>query len=94
MEDHRLRTFFTVVKNKSFSKAARELYMTQPAVSFHIKQLEKHFNTTLFIRGHHKIKLTRDGALLLKHTINILDAYEALDRDFNNGSRNSIRIKM
>ena len=84
MFDQRLRIFFSVAKHKSFSKAALELCLTQPAVSFQIKQLESHLNTVLFIRAHHDVKLTKAGELLLHHALIILESYAALDRDFKN----------
>ena len=50
-----------VAKQLSFTKAAEVLFMTQPAVTFQIKQLEEHFNTRLFDRGHGRIALTPAG---------------------------------
>lgn len=47
---HRLHIFLMVAKHKSFSKAARELYLTQPTISQHIGTLEHHLNTVLFDR--------------------------------------------
>ena len=69
MADRRLQVFHAVAKQMSFTKAAEMLFMTQPAVTFQIKQLEEHFNTRLFDRGHGKISLTagrRCGARLCR----------------------------
>ena len=55
MADRRLQVFHAVAKQLSFTKAAEVLFMTQPAVTFQIKQLEEHFNTRLFDRGHGRI---------------------------------------
>ena len=61
MADRRLQVFYTVARQLSFTKAAEMLYMTQPAVTFQVKQLEEHFNTRLFERSHGRISLTPAG---------------------------------
>lgn len=72
MADRRLQVFYTVAKQLSFTKAADILYMTQPAVTFQVKQLEEHFNTRLFERSHGKISLTPAGELVLGYAERIL----------------------
>lgn len=72
MADRRLQVFYTVAKQLSFTKAADILYMTQPAVTFQVKQLEEHFNTRLFERSHGKISLTLAGDLVLGYAERIL----------------------
>ena len=52
MADRRLQVFHAVAKHLSFTKAAEALFMTQPAVTFQIRQLEEHFDTRLFDRAH------------------------------------------
>ena len=61
MSDRRLQVFYTVARLLSFTKAAETLHMTQPAVTFQVRQLEDHFNTRLFDRTHNKILLTDAG---------------------------------
>ncbi|MBT7542602.1 MAG: LysR family transcriptional regulator [Gammaproteobacteria bacterium] len=61
MSDRRLQVFYTVAKLLSFTKAAETLHMTQPAVTFQVRQLEDHFDTRLFDRTHNKILLTDAG---------------------------------
>tara|TARA_B100000989_G_scaffold36116_1_gene22944 strand:- start:225 stop:1112 length:888 start_codon:yes stop_codon:yes gene_type:complete len=61
MSDRRLQVFYTVARLLSFTKAAETLHMTQPAVTFQVRQLEDHFNTRLFDRTHNKIVLTDAG---------------------------------
>lgn len=73
MADRRLQVFHTVAKQLSFTKAAEQLFMTQPAVTFQVKQLEEHFNTRLFERSHGKISLTPAGELALDYAERILD---------------------
>ena len=72
MADRRLQVFHAVAKHLSFTKAADALFMTQPAVTFQIKQLEEHFNTRLFDRGHGQIALTAEGAVVLDYAERIL----------------------
>jgi DNA-binding transcriptional LysR family regulator len=72
MADRRLQVFYTVARQLSFTKAAETLYMTQPAVTFQVKQLEEHFNTRLFERSHGKISLTPAGNLVMGYAERIL----------------------
>ena len=64
MADRRLQVFSTVARLLSFTKAADALHMTQPAVTFQIRQLEEHFNTRLFNRKHNRISLTVAGEMV------------------------------
>lgn len=79
MADRRLQVFHAVAKQLSFTKAAEVLFMTQPAVTFQIKQLEEHFNTRLFDRGHGRITLTPAGELVLEYAERILGLSAEMD---------------
>ena len=79
MADRRLQVFHTVAKQLSFTKAAELLFMTQPAVTFQVKQLEEHFNTRLFERSHAKIALTPAGRLVLEYAERILALSEEME---------------
>jgi DNA-binding transcriptional LysR family regulator len=79
MADRRLQVFHAVAKQLSFTKAAEVLFMTQPAVTFQIKQLEEHFNTRLFDRGHGRIALTPAGELVLAYAERILNLSSEMD---------------
>ncbi len=72
MLDFRLRVFQSVARNLSFTKAATELFITQPAITKHIKELETEFEVKLFDRSGNKIILTPAGILLLSYTDHIL----------------------
>ncbi len=63
-----LLVFHQVAKFKSFSVAAEELYISQPAVSKHIKELEQKIGIGLFRRGRGGVRLTEAGEILFKHT--------------------------
>ena len=65
----------------SFTKAANELFISQPAISKHIQELEKEYGVQLFDRIGNRIQLTRAGQLLLDHACKIIDAYQNLDFD-------------
>jgi len=79
MADRRLQVFHAVAKHLSFTKAAEALFMTQPAVTFQVKQLEEHFNTRLFERGHGRNTLTPAGQVVLEYAERILALSAELD---------------
>ena len=79
MADRRLQVFLAVARRLSFTQAAQALFMTQPAVTFQIKQLEEHFNTRLFDRGHGRISLTSAGEIVLDYAERILGMSAELD---------------
>ena len=79
MADRRLRVFHAVAKHLSFTKAADALFMTQPAVTFQIKQLEESFDTRLFDRTHGRITLTPAGVTALEYAERILALSSELD---------------
>jgi DNA-binding transcriptional LysR family regulator len=72
MADRRLQVFHAVAKQMSFTKAAETLFMTQPAVTFQIKQLEERFNMRLFERGRGKMALTPAGEVVLEYADRIM----------------------
>jgi DNA-binding transcriptional LysR family regulator len=72
MADRRLQVFHAVAKHLSFTKAAESLFMTQPAVTFQVRQLEEHLNVRLFDRVHGRITLTAAGALAFEYAERIL----------------------
>ncbi len=85
MFDFRLQVFYTVAKQLSFSRAAEELYISQPAVSKHIHVLEDYFKVKLFVRQGSKISLTSDGEVLFRHAEDIFALYRKLQ--FEMGQR-------
>jgi len=79
MADRRLQVFYAVAKQSSFTKAGELLFMTQPAVTFQIKQLEEHFDTRLFDRGHGRLTLTPAGEVAFAFAEKILGLSEEMD---------------
>lgn len=72
MDFKQLESFIAIVKYNSFSKAARELYLTQPTISNHIQNLEKDLGIILFDRKGKSIELTFEGKIFNEHARNIL----------------------
>lgn len=83
MFDFRLRVFHTVAKSLSFTKAAEELYISQPAVTKHIHELEQQLGMALFERIGNRIKLTRAGQLVMHHAEIIFTDYRNLEYEIN-----------
>jgi DNA-binding transcriptional LysR family regulator len=79
MADRRLQVFHAVAKHLSFTKAAETLFMTQPAVTFQVKQLEEQLNTRLFDRAQGRISLTPAGQLAFEYAERILALSAELD---------------
>jgi DNA-binding transcriptional LysR family regulator len=79
MSDRRLKVFHTVARLLSFTKAAEELHMTQPAVTFQVRQLEEYFNTRLFDRTHNKVSLTPAGERVSEFAERIFDLYSEME---------------
>ncbi len=76
MDLRQLETFIAVAKLKSFSKAAKKLFITQPTVTNHVQNLEKELGTILINRSGKNISLTEAGSMLYKYAINIINACE------------------
>jgi len=85
--DFRLKVFYTVALRLNFTKAATELYISQPAVSKHIQELEETYKTKLFERNGSKIALTPAGKILLKYTKNIFEIYREIDFEMSSFSK-------
>jgi len=83
MSDFRLEVFYTVARRLSFTRAAASLFITQPAVTKHIYELEQQYDNKLFERNGNKIKLTAAGEILLDHTESLFDIYRKIDFDMN-----------
>jgi DNA-binding transcriptional LysR family regulator len=81
--DFRLKVFITVANRLSFTKAAAELFITQPAISKHIQELEEQYKIKLFERSGSKISLTDAGEVLLKHAKDIFEVYREIDFDMS-----------
>ncbi|CAK0766718.1 LysR family transcriptional regulator, transcriptional activator of the cysJI operon [Gammaproteobacteria bacterium] len=79
MADRRLQVFHTVARLLSFTKAADALHMTQPAVTFQVRQLEEYFNIRLFDRTHNRITLTPAGERVYTYADKIFELYREME---------------
>jgi len=79
MADRRLQVFYTVARLLSFTKAAETLHMTQPAVTFQVRQLEDHFDTRLFDRTHNRVALTEAGRKAYEYAEEIFSLYAEME---------------
>lgn len=79
MADRRLRVFHTVARLLSFTRAAETLHMTQPAVTFQVRQLEDYLNVRLFDRNHHRVALTEAGRIVYEYAERIFEHYAEMD---------------
>lgn len=78
-----LKILQMISRQGSFKKAAEKLYISQPAVSLQIQNLEKQLNTALFYRDKRKARLTETGQLLVKYCDRILNLCEETCRAIN-----------
>ncbi len=81
--DINLQVFRSVAHHLSFTKASKELFMSQPAISKHIQKLEAHYHVRLFNRYGNRISLTSAGQLLLRHSDKLVADYQRLDFEMN-----------
>jgi DNA-binding transcriptional LysR family regulator len=73
-----LRTFLRVAETGSFSAAALDLGLTQPAVSRQVSALEEHYSTRLFHRSTNALSLTVEGEQMIPMAMKVIEAVEAL----------------
>jgi DNA-binding transcriptional LysR family regulator len=76
-----LQVFASVAKHLSYTRAAEELHLTQPAVSMQIKQLEKSVGLKLFEQIGKKIYLTEAGSVVLEHALSITSKLHSIEND-------------
>ena len=80
-----LEAFVQVAEEGSFSKAAKELFLTQPTISAHIASLEKELNVRLFIRNTKEVSLSEDGKELYKYAKPMMDLERKIEERFGSG---------
>ena len=90
------RVFYTVAKSGSLTKAAEELYISQPAVSRSIKQLETQLGVTLFTRTHRGMTLSAQGGKVIfaevERALGLLEEAENRITERNKSATGTIRI--
>lgn len=83
MEDFRLRVFVAAARTLSFTRAAAQLCISQPAVSKHIRELESRYKVPLFTRRGSRLELTEAGRTLLAAAERLADDYRRLEYDMS-----------
>jgi len=83
MELSQLKVFFEVSEHLNFSKAAKKLHLSQPAVSIRIKSLEKSLKVELFKRSQNKLELTEAGIETKKTCLKIFEEISLLQEKLN-----------
>ncbi|WP_031526960.1 LysR substrate-binding domain-containing protein [Dyadobacter crusticola] len=79
--DYRLLVVYTVGQKLSFTKAALELNITQPAVTKHVREMEQQLNCRLFTRNGNTIGLTTEGALFLRYAGKIIQLSREMESE-------------
>lgn len=84
-----LEAFVQVAEGGSFSKAAKQLFLTQPTISAHISSLEKELNARLFVRNTKEVKLSDDGKELYRYARQMIDLQNKIEERFETGKSES-----
>jgi Transcriptional regulator len=83
-----LKIFVTVCREKSITSAAKKLYISQPAISKAIRELEEYYNKPLFDRISKKLYLTESGKTVYQYALHISSLFEELDGLLMNSETN------
>lgn len=94
MELRQLKYFITIATTKSYSAAAKSLFVTQPTLSWNIQQLEEEFNSHLFFQTKQGLQLTEHGEKLFDHGQRVLKEYERLMEDMQIINRQKKTLKV
>ncbi len=89
-----MKYFIAVCENGSLTAAARSLFVTQPALSTAINQLEKEFNLKLFERKNHGLVLTPDGEFFYDKAKQLLNQFEVFDKDLKDLAQSKYTIRI
>ena len=94
MIDVKLLTLLKVHETGNYTRAAEQLSLTQPAVSQHIKQIEKELGISLFVRSGGKIRPTADGKLVIEYAERVVSLYENLQQALRDQQRSVDRLRV
>ncbi len=84
MTIRQFRIFIAVASSESISRAAEELYLTQPTVSAAIREIERHYGTRFFERINQRLRITEAGKELLNYAVHLMDLYDEIENVFQN----------
>ena len=91
--DYRLNTFITLSQILNYTKTAKLLHITQPAVSQHIKYLEEQYKTKLFDYSNKTLSLTSKGSLLYEYAIAMKTSSDKIMANFKNEGANKTSLR-
>ncbi len=89
-----LKYFLEVCKHGSFSNASKALFVSQPAISQAIRDLEKEYNVVLFLRHNNHLELTEDGKWLQQKADHLLRQADDLRKDLLARAENRLVVKI
>ncbi len=89
-----LKYFVSVCRTRSISKASEECFVTQPAISLSIRELEKAFGVILFYRRGNKLILTQEGEKLYEKATKVLDIYDELESEMTEYKNHRIPLRI
>ena len=92
LEDFRLKVFITLSQERSFTRAAEQLHVSQPAVSQNISELEKQFGLKFFDRLRGEVVLTPAGEAFKEYAEHILSKYDEASRMFTRFPDTLVRV--
>lgn len=92
MLNSKLETLLKVYELKSFTRAAEQLSMTQPAVSLQVKQLEHELNVRIFNRSRGELSLTSEGEIVLKYAKRIKMLYKNMEQRIDDERKHVTRL--
>ncbi|MDQ1002652.1 LysR family hydrogen peroxide-inducible transcriptional activator [Neobacillus niacini] len=83
MEPKILQYVIMLANEKNFSRAAEQLHVAQPSLSYQIIKLENQLGTQLFNRGHSEVQLTYAGKVFVEHALKIIDQFNQLKKEID-----------
>lgn len=98
LDSRELKCFLAVSKNGNFTRAAEQLFLTQPAVSEQVAKLEKELGTKLFDRQYHQLVLTPAGKVFQKYASQVMqetvDLAEQLSQLNTEGTNRPLKVAL
>jgi len=85
-----LRAFESAARHRSFTKAGEELFLTQSAVSRHVRNVEEYFGVPLFFRNHRAVTLTPEGEMYMRELVEAFSRIDLATRRVKHSGRQDI----
>ena len=94
MLDSNMDTLLAAAECRNFTRAAKQLSLTQPAVSHQIQRLEEELGAPLFLRGSGGLKLTPQGEIAVKYAKRFKALYGKMRTEIENSERGTTRLRV